>query len=108
MIVLKYRGILSLDCIAFKDMKKFYKQFTVNYLLNPGTWTRPKVNTERSQMNNTCTHVNIYTCTAVAAYLKVVRQWKPSSVEGKRGGEHERVIVPPFVRGVLGSPPRFF
>ena len=33
-------------------MKKFYKQLTVNYLLNPGTWTRPKVNTERSQMNN--------------------------------------------------------
>ena len=34
-------------------MKKFYKQLTVNYLLIPGTWTRPKVNTERSQMNNT-------------------------------------------------------
>ena len=31
---------------------KFYKQFTVNYLLNPEKWTRPKVNTERSQMNN--------------------------------------------------------
>ena len=39
--------------IAFKDMKKFYKQFTVNYLLNPEKWTRPKVNTERSEMNNT-------------------------------------------------------
>ena len=39
--------------IAFKDIKNFYKQLTVNYLLNPGTWTRPKVNTERSQMNNT-------------------------------------------------------
>ena len=38
--------------IACKDIKKFYKQFTVNYLLNPEKWTRPKVNTERSQMNN--------------------------------------------------------
>ena len=38
--------------ISFKDMKKFYKQITVNYLLNPEKWTRPKVNTERSQMNN--------------------------------------------------------
>ena len=34
-------------------MKKFNKQLTVNYLLNPEKWTRPKVNTERSQMNNT-------------------------------------------------------
>ena len=33
-------------------MKKFYKQLTVNYLLNPEKWTRPKVITERSQMNN--------------------------------------------------------
>ena len=45
--------------MAFKDTKNFYKQFTVNftvnYLLNPGTLTRPKVNTERSQMNNSCT-----------------------------------------------------
>ena len=40
--------------IYFKVMKKFYKQITVNYLLNPEKWTRPKVNTERSQMNNTC------------------------------------------------------
>ena len=38
--------------IACKDIKKFYKQLTVNYLLNPEHWTRPKVNTERSQMNN--------------------------------------------------------
>ena len=37
---------------AFKDIKTFYKQLTVNYLLNPEKWTRPKVNTERSQMNN--------------------------------------------------------
>ena len=34
------------------DIKIFYKQVTVNYLLNPEKWTRPKVNTERSQMNN--------------------------------------------------------
>ena len=45
---------------AFKDMKKFYKQFTVNYLLNPEKWTRPKVNTERSQMNNRA-NANRYT-----------------------------------------------
>ena len=29
------------------------KQLTVNYLLNPENWIRPKVNTERSQMNDT-------------------------------------------------------
>ena len=46
--------------IAFKDMKKFYKQFTVNYLLNPEKWTLPKVNTERSQMNNRA-NANRYT-----------------------------------------------
>ena len=33
-------------------MKKFNKQLTVQYLLNPEKWTQPKVNTERSQMNN--------------------------------------------------------
>ena len=38
--------------ITFKDIKTFYKQFKVNYLPNPEKWTRPKVNTERSQMNN--------------------------------------------------------
>ena len=38
--------------IAFNDLKKFYKQVTVNYLLHPENWTRPKVNTERLQMNN--------------------------------------------------------
>ena len=38
--------------IAFKDMKKLYKQCTVNYLLNPEKWTQPKANTERSEMNN--------------------------------------------------------
>ena len=42
----------KLDLI-FKDMKKVCKQFTVNHLLNPEKWTRPKVSTERSQMNNT-------------------------------------------------------
>ena len=52
-------GVLTtkpMSQIAFKDTNNFYRQFTVNftvnYLLNPGTWTRPKVNTERSQMNN--------------------------------------------------------
>ena len=38
--------------MAFNDLKKFYKQLTVNYLLNPENWTQPKVNTGRSQMNN--------------------------------------------------------
>ena len=33
------------------DINTFYKQLTVNYLLSPENWTRPKVNTERSQMN---------------------------------------------------------
>ena len=37
---------------AFNDINKFCKQLTVNDLLNPENWTRPKVNTERSQMNN--------------------------------------------------------
>ena len=45
---------------------------------------------------------------AVAAYLKVVRRKKPSSAEGMRGGEYERGISPPLVRGVLGASPRDF
>ena len=47
-------GVRYQSNIAFKDIKTFYKQLTVNYLLNPENWTRPKVNTERSQMNNRC------------------------------------------------------
>ena len=42
---------------------------------------------------------------AVAAYLKVVRRRKPSSDEGTRGGEHERGIISPLVRGVWGTSP---
>ena len=39
-------------------------QLTVNYLLNPDEWTRPKVNTERSQMNNSklFRHDNMANC----------------------------------------------
>ena len=36
---------------------------------------------------------------AVAAYLKVVRRRKSWSAEGTRGGEHERGIILPLVRG---------
>ena len=46
--------------IAFTDMKTFYKQLTVNYLLNPEKWTRPKVNTERSEMNNTFENLTLF------------------------------------------------
>ena len=37
---------------ALPTLHNIRTELTVNYLLNPGTWTRPKVNTERSQMNN--------------------------------------------------------
>ena len=50
--------------IAFKDIKTFYKQLTVNYLLNPENWTQPKVNTERSQMNNSMRKLDVI----IAAY----------------------------------------
>ena len=42
---------------------------------------------------------------AVAAYLKVVRRRKSSSADGTRGGEHERGIISPLVRGVWGAFP---
>ena len=45
---------------------------------------------------------------AVTAYLKVVRQRKSSSADGKRGGEQERVIIPPLVGGGWGPPRDFF
>ena len=45
---------------------------------------------------------------AVAAYLKVVRRKKSSSAEGTKGGEHERGIMPPLVRGGLGASPENF
>ena len=45
---------------------------------------------------------------AVAAYLKVVRRKKPFHAEGTRGGEHERGIILPLVRGVRGPPLRNF
>ena len=45
---------------------------------------------------------------AVAAYLKVVRRRKPSSADGTRGGEHERGIISPLVRGFGGPSPRKF
>ena len=40
---------------------------------------------------------------AVAAYLKVVRRRKPLTAEGTRGGEHERGIITPLVRGGGGG-----
>ena len=45
---------------------------------------------------------------AVAAYLKVVRRRKRSSAEGTRGGECERGMIPPLVRGVWGASPEKF
>ena len=52
-------------------MKKFYKQLTVNYLLNPEKWTRPKVITERSQMNNTATIQLLKRCIACSNILEI-------------------------------------
>ena len=54
-----------------------------------------------------CLHMRqLGRCRAVAAYLKVVRRRKSSRCEGTRAGEHERVIIPPLVRGGVGGLPR--
>ena len=56
-------------------------QLTVNYLLKPDEWTRPKVNTERSQMNNRyhiAKHVNSLTYIAILAHVPAIARARVS------------------------------